>query len=441
MISSHVDFDTALGQLRRLLAIGGPETGDWSSPVQILDSADAPGLEFDAAFLTGINDETWPSAEIPTSLIPARLQRAAGVPEADPRNVRTLGINATRALVHAAPLIAGAYHDRLAPQVRACARVARLSSGVWTGKTPLESFSPTQMEEFRETSGPAFDTTREARGGTRVIKAQSECPFKAFAETRLRAVLPEDASFGFDALDRGKFVHVALEYVWRELKTQAALLATSPDDLLGLVRRSVDHALANQDTTEFYLQTSAVERERLERLIYDWLTTVERQRTVPFTVESAEQEIHITIGGLPLRVRLDRIDRLPNGAVVLIDYKTGAGINKNRLAGDRPAEPQLLIYAAAQAGPVDGLLFGCVVPRDLRYAGFTRGKLLSSTTVTPHKQWDEFLEESRENVEKLAAEYVRGEAVINPSRHNCQYCDLAMLCRKDEQQALAEDGE
>jgi ATP-dependent helicase/DNAse subunit B len=342
--------------------------------------------------------------------------------------------------VHSAPIVAGAYHDRLAPQVRACVqKVTRLDAELWNGKRPIESFAPSELDEYRETNGPAFDVSKQARGGTRAIKAQSECPFKAFATFRLRASLPEDASFGFDALDRGKFVHTALENVWKELKSSTALHAATPAQIWELVQMAVGKTLENQDGTEFYAQTSQVERDRLQQLIYDWLMTVERERTVPFTVDSAEEPMHITLGGLPLRVRMDRVDRLEDGGLVLIDYKTGGNINKNRLVGERPAEPQLLIYAAAQERNVDGVLFGCLAPRELRYAGFTRCKLTKLRTVEVEKDWDAFILESRDTVEGLAREYLHGEAVIRPSKHACEYCDLAALCRKDEQENTAEE--
>lgn len=440
MVSGPVSLDIAVGQLKRLLAIGGPETGDWLSPVQILDATDAVGLSFDAAFLTGLGDETWPQTDPISPLIPARLQKAFGVPGADAAGVRKTGIEATRALLHAAPHIAGSYHERLAPQVRTVAgRVIRLDSETWQGKSPLESFAPSDLDEYRETHGPRFDTSQEAKGGTRLIKAQSDCPFKAFASSRLKAALPEDASFGFDSLDRGLFVHAALENVWSELKTSQALHAATPEGLDDLVGRAVDKALTSQDTTEFYSQATDVERERLHRLITDWLLTVEKARTLPFTVASAEEPMHITLGGLPLSVRMDRVDRLPNGGLVLIDYKTGADINRNRLVGDRPREPQLLIYAAAQQVDVEGLLFGCLEPRDLRLAGVTRRELIKSKRIQVQDDWPEFLQLARETVEKLAREYVAGEAVIMPSKEACGFCDLPALCRKQEQQSMAEE--
>ncbi len=89
----------------------------------------------------------------------------------------------------------------------------------------------------------------------------------------------------------------------------------------------------------------ARERVRLNLLLTLWLD-VERKRA-PFAVENLEQGAQVAqFAGLNFAVRVDRVDRLADGARVLIDYKTGAAIADWR--GDRPDNPQLPIYALLQ---------------------------------------------------------------------------------------------
>ncbi len=77
------------------------------------------------------------------------------------------------------------------------------------------------------------------------------------------------------------------------------------------------------------------------------------------------------MAGLRLRLRLDRIDRLDNGHFLLIDYKSGEQ-TRPKLEGERPLEPQLLVYAAAVQEEVDGIFFGQLKPRELKAVGFSR---------------------------------------------------------------------
>src|SRR5712664_3798915 len=64
------------------------------------------------------------------------------------------------------------------------------------------------------------------------------------------------------------------------------------------------------------------ERERMAGVLRKWLD-IERQRE-PFEVEQLELGRQAARhAGLEFSVRIDRVDRLADGARVLIDYKTG----------------------------------------------------------------------------------------------------------------------
>ena len=77
----------------------------------------------------------------------------------------------------------------------------------------------------------------------------------------------------------------------------------------------------------------ALEETRLIRLVTEWLL-YERGR-VPFNVLDTEQKTSVSVAGLPLRVRLDRIDRLIDGSLLVIDYKSG-DVSPRRLGSSPP---------------------------------------------------------------------------------------------------------
>ena len=77
-----------------------------------------------------------------------------------------------------------------------------------------------------------------------------------------------------------------------------------------------------------------LEAERLTGLVTEWLE-FERQRR-PFTVSETEVKREVTIAGLTLRLRLDRIDELPDGGQLVIDLQDRRRRSSARLGWRSP---------------------------------------------------------------------------------------------------------
>ncbi|MGI8961211.1 MAG: PD-(D/E)XK nuclease family protein [Bryobacteraceae bacterium] len=439
LVSRQVSYATALAYLRRLLDVAGSQMDDWFSPVQIFDAADAPGLEFDCAFLTGLSDETWPPALQLSRLVPLRLQCAHEIPGSSPANAQRERERITRSLFSTAPIVVGTYSGRLSPVAH---RFTKTTGEFprWEGKLPRQSYTPTSLEQIHDSNAPPYHATGETRGGTHIIKAQSLCPFRAFAEMRLHAEMLDDACFGLDARERGGLLHKALQLVWQELQTQTRLRSTPDNQLHSLVSEAVSVAVKGEQDSPFHEQNSLAERERLEGLILDWLP-LEGARKQPFAVEVTEQNRSFEIAGLQVHLRIDRVDRLNNGKLVLIDYKSGQPKRK-QLEGNRPEEPQLLVYAAALGNNVEGIFFGQLKARDLRGVGFSREKQFLDKTAEVRHDWQSFMQTSRQNIERITHSFVEGFAVVHPLKGACAYCGMKPLCRVNEsKQREQEDQE
>jgi probable DNA repair protein len=439
LVSGEVPYGTALWHLGQLLTAAGSEIGDWFSPVQILDAADASGLEFDCTFLTGLSDETWPLAIQFTPLVPLKLQRMHDVPGSSPASAQRERDRMTESLFSTAPDVLSTYSGRLSPVAQRFAKETTTDFPGWGGNLPRQSYTPTSLDGIEDEQAPPYRPTQQSRGGTYIIKAQSLCPFRAFAEMRLNASTLEDACFGLDARERGSGLHKALQLVWQQLQTQARLRSMTDDQLRRLVTEAVSQAVKIEQDSPFREQNVLAERERLEELILDWLR-IERNRKQPFTVETTEQERSFKMAGLDLRLRIDRVDRLKNGKLVLIDYKSGEPKLK-QLEGDRPAEPQLLVYAAAMEQDVDGIFFGQLKPRDLRGVGFSRQKHFSDRTAKLKDDWDSFMQESRFNIERIARGFMEGLAAVHPIKGACDYCSMGPFCRVHESNEREQEDE
>jgi len=438
LVTPPVTLETALAHLRSLLSIPLAR-GDWSSPIQVLEASQAGGVEFDSAIAVGMSEETWPTPLRISPLVPLKLQRLHEVPGTAPQSAREERARLTQAIFASAPEVLITFNGKLSVGVETFVAHKAAEPPLWEGRLPQDSFHVEPLERISDGQAPPFVARGELRGGTGIIKAQSQCPFRAFAEYRLNARSPEDASFGFDARDRGGFVHKALEIVWQRLESQKNLRNTSPEALRMLVREAIADGVSTRETGPLHQLSVVAERERLEELILEWLS-LEHSRDAPFTVQTVEETRKYEAPGLSVQLRVDRIDRLNNGSLVLIDYKSGPQ-TRGKLAGERPSEPQLLVYAASLDSPVEGIFFGQLKPREVKAVGFSRTKHFKGQTAEVKRDWGGYIEASRGIVEKLANDFVRGVAEVDPIKGACNYCASKPFCRVNESSAAREEDE
>jgi probable DNA repair protein len=438
LLDHAMTWPEAQSHLRHLASSDGPVAGDLTSPVQVLDSSDVQSLRFDRVWAAGLSDAGWPPASTPTAFIPIALQRFCEMPGATAQGRREQIQRAAKSIQESGDAVFGSYssgtHESsaLSPLFRGVRHLSLDQIDLWQGSSLLDSVVFEELERFEDSQAPPLASgTVVSGGGTHLIKSQSACPFQAFARWRLQAEPLEEATFSFDPLDRGIFLHKALESVWQEIKTLDALRSMNRSELAAAIDRAVNHAVSSdQVATVFRDQLRQAERQRLKLILEVWLA-IEANRTVDFAVETTEHETYYELGPLRLRLRLDRIDRLKNGRLVLIDYKSGEPKAKN-LDGDRPAEPQLLVYAGVLGSAVDALYFAKLKPRKEGAAGYGRQAHFGSKKEVPEGDWADYLQDRKKVVEKLGREFIRGYAAVDPQPKACEWCAIKPLCRVRE---------
>lgn len=152
----------------------------------------------------------------------------------------------------------------------------------------------------------------------------------------LRKLDPLEAEL--DAADRGNLIHVILEKFVRDYPENLP-----PDALAKLLvigREKFDVYKAHADVQAFWWT-------RFER-IADWFIAVEgERRSVGIRPVAVEVSGKIAFDDFVLKGRADRIDRLVDGSLSIIDYKTGAvPKDKEVESGLEPQLPLLSIIAA-----------------------------------------------------------------------------------------------
>lgn len=382
--------DEALNLLAQLAGSEHFQAQTPDSPVQILGILEGAGLQFSHCWVLGMSQQNWPPVPEPNPLLPLDLQRQHAMPHADADRELAFAERLTAGYRHCAPQVVFSYPcvdgdmplqpSALVKELPAVAAEELLRFAGTTLDTGWpeylqEIIAHQQLEWVNTATGPAVTEAEltQLRGGSQILKNQAISPYAAFLLHRLGAQQPDSPALGFTAMQRGQILHDALSDIWKELQDQQTLLSQSDDELKALVQRCVhDHIQRfRRREPDFFGETySELELQRQTQLILRWLER-EKQRP-PFTVVANEETISANFAGLPLTLRLDRMDKLDNGELILIDYKTGTPSPKS-WGGERPDEPQLPLYCLCylhdQATEISAVMFAQINAKDIAIKG------------------------------------------------------------------------
>jgi hypothetical protein len=156
-----------------------------------------------------------------------------------------------------------------------------------------------------------------------------------------------------------------------------------------------------------------------------------------FSVEAREEDRVERLGGLTLRLRPDRVDRLANGERLIIDYKTGGEFRAANWLGARLREPQLPLYAVllgADAVAIVELKGAGVSWHGVAAggAGPTGVKDVAQFGADPHADWPGLLRAWRLAIERIAAEFMQGDFRLDLHDRELAQGRWAMLTRIHE---------
>ncbi len=460
-VQAKMRADEALLQLRRIVTdtvFQAEDVTEGGAPIQVLGVLESGGQYFDAIWVCGLSDDTWPQPAKPTPFIPAGLQRAAGVPDGSAAASLALDQRITHSWVGSAPEVIFSHAlregDGRGEQARRASRLAVAlvrevsdAAEMVAQQVPLARAMRTEagLEEISEPVLGRLPPGTRVRGGARLLADQAACPFRAVVRHRIGAPPLEVPTEGLDAAERGNLLHRVLFLLWREIKGSTGLAALGADALsemtLAAAERAVGEARA-AGAAALSGRFADAERTRLARLALLWLE-YERERGA-FDVVQSEAPRRVDFSGVRLDLRLDRIDRLADGTHALIDYKTGSAALSGWL-GARPDDPQLPLYFLTWDDPVAALAYARVRrgirSRDFGFEGVSAVEGILPDVVPieartrlrnqGYTSWDVLTAQWEVSLAGLVNEFVDGSAQVDPKygTTTCARCDLQAVCR------------
>ncbi len=410
-ITGEIDIAQALKLLNRCASKPGAQSCPDGTGLYLLDTVEA-AADFSHLWIMGMNSQNWPGAPQPNPLLPVSLQSRYQMPHVNADQEAHLAERLIQRLQQAATETIFSYSRRQDDlEQTPCALIADLPVFAPDESEP-SSFQTAAMEWLDCSQAPPVpEEERTISGydgsGSVLLQTMQASPFSAFAQWRLKAVPLEEPQIGLSAADRGTLVHRVLDQVWKQLESSAGLQAQQDEEARELCQEHARKVLS-PFLHRFGYNYIKLETDRLASLVYDWLQ-LERQRP-EFSLEFAEQRIQAKIGPLRFAMKLDRLDRLPGGELILIDYKTGNNLSSADWLDMPPQEPQLPLYALSIDTAPDVICFAQVRPDKMRFIGIGREELIEGVSV--QENWPGLLDQWKSSLEELAQKYADGDARV-----------------------------
>lgn len=445
-VLGSMTLTTALGKLRTLCASTTINpVFDAHKNISVLKPEEALGLQFDHIWLMAMDDKSWPSNASPNAFLPFSLQLELAMPGSssvwqyhnDQNNLRQLAQHSQHSMVYS-------FHKNANESpLRGSQLVEQWHAEPEASPLLTAAVSDTTVTELiNDDSALALESQETIRGGSSLLSNQSKCPFKAFASHRLKVKALTEFESGLNALARGNALHIALEQLGQLLPSSSQLQASMSEDISQNISVAVASAITflrrrYPDTmSPNYCQLETI---RLERLLHSFIA-LEQQRS-PFSIYATEQKTQWSQGLLTLSLSIDRIDRLDDGSLVLIDYKSGKQLNY-KWFDERPDDLQLPLYFSATDAPdntIEAIVIAQVNSQKLQYLGVSNSADLMPKLKALSQQrdfsgdWQELEQLWKNTVSNIAREFEQGRCQVMPNKaSSCQYCQLSSLCRINE---------
>lgn len=378
----------------------------------------------DLVILGGLNEGVWPALPAPDPWLAPRLRADLGLPSLERRiglaaHDFAAGLGARQVLVTRArrdarsPTVASRFWLRLEAMTGGFARAPELRRWTRAIDTP-SGYHPAE----RPAPSPTDRPTRISVTEVDRLKAD---PFAFYARRilGLRSLDPVDADP--TAAWRGTAVHKVLEDWMREDDCDPAKL-----------RPRAEAFLAGGDAHPLM---RALWQPRLMEAIDFIAAEVEKNRRDGRVPLAPEVEGRIEIAGVTLRGVADRIDRLPDGGLAIVDYKTGQPPSGKAVAAGYSLQLGL-IGLIAERGGFDGIEGAAAAFEywSLARKGGSLGYVTSPVGGRSGLDPADFTAAAAANFAEAAAQWLTGDAPFTAKLHPeyAPYGDYDQLMRLDE---------
>lgn len=238
------------------------------------------------------------------------------------------------------------------------------------------------------------------------------CPYRFFALRMLGLREADEVEAEVDKRDFGTWLHAVLKTFHEKLREQPLAPAERRHVLDAIAREGIE----GQRMGEGEFLPFAAGWPALRDGYLQWL---EKHEATGAAFESAESEHKVQLGPLTLEGRIDRIDSLPGGVSLVMDYKT-EGVQATRDRMNAPLEDtQLAFYAA-------------LLPERRLQAAYLNIGERGDIRPVPHENLELAAHLLKEGLQAELRRIAQGAPLpaLGEGRM-CDFCAARGLCRRD----------
>ncbi|MDA7742417.1 PD-(D/E)XK nuclease family protein [Francisellaceae bacterium] len=446
-VNAQTTFSQGVQQLQKLSqeTLFQPESNH-AAQIDVLGVLESSEIIYDHIWWIGVDELSWPAIGNSSPLIPINVLKAHEMPHYSVEHEHQLAKKITDRIYAQSPQLTLSYamwadetEQNLSPLFREV-EVESITEPFYLKRNPKSQHTVQQDDVVlkEDVISRILDQDLQSiKGGSQLLQSMSRCPFRTALKHRLKIEPFPEYLEPLNAMQKGIFIHEVLEKVWRNIQSSACLTELTEPQQTKLVIQSVHAVMQDFKQAPEFNYLFVFEEERLIKVINEWLN-YEKQRVEPFDVVACEQAIRINLEGVELKLRVDRIDQLSSGGLIIIDYKTSKSLSIQSWINTRVSEPQLPLYAIFY--DADAIAYAQVNHTKFSFTSISNipgwvtekipKSLSDNTQVKNFDNWGSLLDFWKLNFSQSLIDYKKGKIDLIPGVH-CQFCEFSDICRKE----------
>lgn len=304
--------------------------------IQIMGILESRTLDFENVLILSVEEDNFPSKSIGASFIPANLRSGYGLPTS--KHHQAIYSYYFYRLIQRANRVDVSYvsvgdETSTGEPTRYIHQLIYANNHEIKDLTLSIDLSLSDSDEIRiSKEGSVGDFVNEIKEGDRRLSASAfhnyvECPLRYYYDKVEKISEDEEREMEVDGLAIGNFIHHIMEELYKpfigiensDLKDKLKIISDIEINAI-MEKFIVEWAGDMYETlkTDLYFARQTILKHIRHIIDYDL------RRTDGFRILELESEVIGDIGGYMFYGLIDRVDVLPNGLRMIIDYKSGA---------------------------------------------------------------------------------------------------------------------